>query len=70
MRPAQIIAAQLEVHCPYCGDPQPNSDDGTDVWTPEEVRSNSGGWECVACDKTFLLSPVSMAQVRACDPTV
>lgn len=66
LRPAQIVAHKLEVHCPYCGEPQPSPDDGSDVWTPEEVRASESRRECVACDKTFLLSLTTKAKVPPC----
>ena len=70
IRPAQIVASSLEVHCPHCGEPQPNPDNGADNWTPEEVSSGAGRRECVSCDKTFLLMPTTKAQVPACTPAV
>jgi hypothetical protein len=59
-RPARIVAASYEVHCPHCGDPQPNPDDGAHIWTREEiehvVQSTDGNVRtCVACDEEFLV---------------
>lgn len=65
-RPAQIIAVALEVHCPYCDEPQPSPDDGADRWDSAEILYSEGKHECVSCDKVFLLSSTTKAQVRPC----
>lgn len=60
---AQIFAASLEVHCPECGEPQPSPENGSDIWTIQEVQDNQGHRVCVACDEPFDLHSVRKAQV-------
>ena len=52
---AVIVVATVEVHCPHCGDPQPNPDNGAFSWMPSEVEANQGARKCVACDEPFKL---------------
>lgn len=59
-RNAIIVAAQLEVHCPHCGDPQPNPDDGSHLWIQDHIVKSQGAKVCNACDEPFTL----MAQDR------
>lgn len=55
-RPATILAASLEVHCPHCGEPLPNPTDGSHLWMPDDVLANTGAKICNACDEPFQLS--------------
>lgn len=54
-RNAVIVAAQLEVHCPHCGDPQPNPDDGSHLRVNSQVTASQGPRVCNACDEPFQL---------------
>lgn len=65
-RPAQVTAGVLNVCCPYCGEPQPNPDNGADGWTGAELFEQAAAGpkrECVSCDEAFLLVSVSTARV-------
>ncbi len=55
LRPAIITAVSLNVCCPYCGEPQPAPDNGSDAWMPSQVdpEAAKGSRTCVSCDKTF-----------------
>lgn len=64
-RNAIIVAAQLEVHCPYCGDPQPNVRDGSHLWTQDDVKTAEGLRLCTACDEPFQLVEQSRVSVVA-----
>jgi DNA-directed RNA polymerase subunit RPC12/RpoP len=65
-RNAIIIAVALEVHCPYCGEPQP-APGGSEMWEPREVEKyaelESGESVCVSCDKPFKLMRQSRVNV-------
>lgn len=54
-RNAVIVAAVLEVHCPHCGDPQPNPRDESHLWVNADVTANQGPRVCNACDEPFQL---------------
>lgn len=64
-RNAIIVAAQLEVHCPNCGDPQPNPHDESHLWLPSQVEQFSGAKTCNACDEPFTLSVQARVSVVA-----
>jgi uncharacterized Zn-finger protein len=64
-RAALIVAASVEVTCPYCGEPQPNPNDGSHLWLPEEVRSAQGTRTCVSCDEPFYLHAQSRVSVAS-----
>jgi len=56
MKKAAILYAEtVAVCCPYCSAEQPNKDDASELWLPEQLkRANvSGDLKCVACDKTM-----------------
>ena len=55
-RTATIVAAVLEVHCPHCGDAQPNPVDESHLWTPAQIAAMSAMGAkrvCNACDEPF-----------------
>lgn len=57
IRPAQLVADAVAVLCPYCGEPQPNPKDGSDLWEQSHFRAiakeDSGKRQCAACDATM-----------------
>jgi hypothetical protein len=62
-RNAIIAAAALEVLCPECGGAQPNPDDGSHMWSADQVRASAGKRTCTECDEPFVLHAQSKAQV-------
>ena len=53
-RNAIISAASLSVCCPYCGEPQPAPDNGSDMWFSSQVKAAAGTDRvCVSCDESF-----------------
>lgn len=63
---AAIVAFTVEVHCPHCGDPQPNPDNGAFPWTTEEVAQEAkaqAARTCVSCDEPFKLVEESSAAI-------
>lgn len=65
IRRAQLVTDVVSVLCPWCSEPQPNPDDGSEQWTIEHfrddrtdksgrrVRSSVRG--CVSCDGRMLV---------------
>lgn len=64
-RRAQIVATTVSVLCPYCGECQPNPDNGADSWMPREVKESEGRRACVSCDAVMLLTQETKVQ---CEP--
>lgn len=62
-RNAIITGAALVVCCPYCGEPHPSPDNGSDLWFPSQVKASEGDRQCVACDKWFKLQAQSRVTV-------
>jgi hypothetical protein len=60
---ATITTTSILVLCPECGEPQPSPGNGSDRWLPDEMRSNHGKRQCVACDKTYRLVAVMRALI-------
>jgi hypothetical protein len=55
---AIITAVVLDVACPACFEPQPNTADGSHLWTPEQVRAVAGQpIQCAACRYPFRVLP-------------
>ena len=47
---ALVIAQTVAVICPACGEPQPDPDNGSDVWEPDQLKKVSGTKRpCVSC---------------------
>jgi hypothetical protein len=62
---AVLTAAAIEVTCPACGEPQPNPNDGSHLWRPDEVRDASGTRRaCVACDAPIVIQAVRRIAVE------
>lgn len=66
VRRAQLVADVVSVLCPWCGEPQPNSDDGSEMWDRQmfmsdqsDSRSHRRG--CVSCDGIMLVDADSKA---------
>lgn len=57
MRRAQLVADAVAVLCPWCAEPQPNKEDGSEQWTAENFKKIQGRWKCVSCDEQFLVTP-------------
>ena len=64
LRNAYVTASVLEILCPYCQEPQPNPDDGSQMWSPSQMHESQGERKCVACNKQFRL----MSQNRVSVP--
>lgn len=68
LRMAQVLATAVEVICPWCSEPQPNPDDGSHLWAPEQLaRVSQNGWtkrECVSCEEVLILSAPPTAQMN------
>lgn len=54
-RNAVVWAVTLEVQCPYCGAPQDNAEDGSQMWTPRQVQDANGARQCQSCEAKFVL---------------
>jgi transposase-like protein len=63
LRPAQIIAATVEICCPHCGEPLPSPDSGSDAWLPEQIPKDSPKYTCNSCDEEFRVMFQNTAQV-------
>ena len=63
-RSAVIVAASLEVHCPFCGEPQPAPDNGAHTWMPSQVSAAQGKCVCVACEEAFTIHAQSRVSVE------
>lgn len=66
-RRAQLVADAVNVCCPWCGEPQPNGNDGSEQWTSKDIGDTIEGLRagiltCVSCDKAFLLTSDSKVQ--------
>lgn len=64
VRNAQVIAESLAIVCMECSSPQPNPDDGSEQWSPEQLAAHQGVRVCVACDARIRVVAVSTAQVQ------
>lgn len=51
-RPAQLVADAVSVLCPSCGEPQPNSRDGSEQWEIADFKAvaDKSPIACVSCD--------------------
>lgn len=65
-RTAQFVAAAVEVLCPVCAEPQPNPDDGSFLWSRQQVTDEraSAPRFCTACDVRIVITAHSTAQFR------
>jgi hypothetical protein len=63
-RSAIIVAATVEVQCPYCGDPQPSPDNGSHAWMPSQIVTLQGPRVCVSCEEQFILHTQSRVSVE------
>lgn len=64
MRRAQLVADAVAVLCPWCAEPQPNKEDGSEQWTAENFEKLQGRWKCVACDAQFLITKDTRVMYR------
>ena len=64
MRRAQLVADAVAVLCPWCAEPQPNKEDGSEQWTAENFAKIQGSWKCVACDERFLITKDTKVMYR------
>jgi hypothetical protein len=55
-RQAVLFASGIEVSCPHCDCMQPNPDDGSHIWTAEQIVLASGVRTCTDCDEVFALN--------------
>ena len=61
---AQLVAESVSVVCPKCGETQPNKQDGSEQWTPENFMKSSGRYVCVSCDQTLIVVTDSKVSFR------
>ncbi len=52
---AQLVAEAVNVLCPECGEPQPDPDNESHMWLPQQVEKYAGRRTCVACDAQMLV---------------
>lgn len=51
-----LIAVSLEILCPHCGEPQPDPEIGSHIWTIDQLRAaNEQKRECVSCEQSFVI---------------
>lgn len=55
LRNAQYVATSIAVLCPHCGAEQPSPDNGSDMWSPEQLQPEKRR-ECVSCDEPFAIT--------------
>lgn len=61
MKYAQLIADAVAVVCPDCGECQPNPDDASQQWMPEDFAKTKLT-KCVSCDTPLHISWKSKVQ--------
>lgn len=54
LKNAAFVATSIAVLCPHCGAEQPSPDNGSDMWTPNQILSEKRR-ECVSCDEPFAI---------------
>jgi hypothetical protein len=64
----QVLAETLAVLCPHCGAEQPAPENGSDLWTPDELFKHQGKRECVSCDEPIVVTFFPHAQVHTTTP--
>lgn len=52
---AILTATGITVICPHCREPQPNHQDGSHIWSAQQIRDYVGREECYTCGKAFTL---------------
>ena len=62
VRRVQLACEAVSVLCPFCGEPQPSPDNGSDMWIRENFAARAGVFPCVACDEHILISSDPKAQ--------
>lgn len=62
-RPAQVHAQTFEVACPYCGNAQPNVDDGSFLHDARQLATRPSRSTCVDCDAEFAFVIPSTARI-------
>lgn len=60
---AALYASTVAVLCPHCATEQPAPDNGSDLWTPEQIYAKQGSRVCVSCDEPYRLTLFSTVQV-------
>lgn len=63
LRSAVLYASTVAVCCPHCSAEQPAPDNGSDLWTPEQIHQNEGKRTCVSCDEPFRIAIFGNVQV-------
>lgn len=56
VRIATLWTASVEVECPHCFGHQPNPDDGSFLWSVDQVAAHAGDRTCVECDEPIRVS--------------
>lgn len=65
MKRAQLIAEEVFVVCPSCGERQPNPDDGGELWVKAAFRYlTPDRYKCVSCDQTLMIATSPMVQFK------
>jgi len=54
---ARLVAMAIAVCCPHCEAEQPSPDNGSDMWTPEQVKAVAGDEVrvCMSCEQQFVI---------------
>lgn len=58
IRTAQLVAEAVAVLCPICAETQP-APGGSEFWTAEDFIKGSGRRECVGCEATINIQPLT-----------
>lgn len=63
---ATLNAETISVLCPYCGEPQPCRRDGSDLWTPQDlkVRATDTKTTCQFCGEEFKIIAHKKAHIQ------
>jgi hypothetical protein len=57
MKRARIMIESVSISCPHCGAEQPEPDQGSLLWTREQLHTYQGRRRCDACGRDYQLTP-------------
>lgn len=60
---AHLVVETVNVLCPACGEPQPDPDNASHMWLPQQVQKYAGRRACVACGASMRLVSRRTVQV-------
>lgn len=65
VRAAVLTADAVEVGCPACGEPQPDPEIGSHMWTPEQIKAAAGQrLTCTSCDAIMFIDATRKATIE------